>query len=365
MEKIRISDNLEKDIKTGKEKCIGCKKCMKGCSMLAFYCQNPKDLFENLDQNKDFSVDMPYSCMLCGYCENICPIDLSWKDIFYKMRLKAVKDNSGRLPKGISGSAPNFHQVTAFSKPFFQNIKNLSSASDTVFFPGCGLMADNPSLMKEIFSYLENFIPNLAFWSACCGSPTRSLGREDLFLQRLKKIKKVYKKAGIKKIITGCENCSLVFKNHCEDLEVISLYSLLDRHFPNKATNKFREDNLTVAIQDPCPSRGDFPLYESVRSLVTKLGLSIEELEYCKNRSLCCSAGGSVPATRSKIAKDFLARRKAENGEFLVCYCRECEKKLTGDKKTDHILDLIFLEKSMAFTSHKVSTLQGWINKSK
>lgn len=361
MKKYYFDDELRSLVEKEEAKCIGCKVCMRGCSMLDEFTSNPKQMLEDLSAQGYFYRDMAYSCMLCGYCEKVCPKGVSLKDIFFKMRKTYVGEHKGNIEKDLGAWGTNFHQDLVFSKVFSDPISG--SGSDICFFPGCALVADSPLLVKRVYSYLKDIYPQISLWNTCCGKPTNYLGREDKFRERIESIQDHYRSKGIKKIITACMNCTITFEETCPDLEVIPIYKILAENFPNGASGKFSQDKPRVNVHDPCPARYDDKLLDDARTIIGNLGFEIEELEFSRNKTICCSSGGMVWQTAQPIAAKHKARREAEGDGPLVTYCKECEKRLGENRKTDHLLDLVFLDKEEVFSQHENSLVGSWLNR--
>ncbi len=73
------------------ETCTSCKRCMKDCLFLQQYCEEPQKLFQQfLEEGLDPIV--PYSCMLCGHCTVVCPLQLKLDEAFLAIRQDLIKD---------------------------------------------------------------------------------------------------------------------------------------------------------------------------------------------------------------------------------------------------------------------------------
>lgn len=74
------------------ENCISCKRCMKDCLFLQRYCEDPQKLFQQfLEEGLDPIV--PYSCMLCGRCTVVCPLQLKLDEAFLTMRQDLIRED--------------------------------------------------------------------------------------------------------------------------------------------------------------------------------------------------------------------------------------------------------------------------------
>lgn len=95
------------------ENCISCKRCMKDCLFLQRYCEDPQKLFQRfLEEGLDPII--PYSCMLCGCCTVVCPLQLKLDEAFLAMRQDLIREG---LPLKQLKSV-EMHQKLSTSKLF-------------------------------------------------------------------------------------------------------------------------------------------------------------------------------------------------------------------------------------------------------
>ena len=73
------------------ENCTSCKRCMKDCLFLQKYCDDPQELFERF-LTEDLDPIVPYSCLLCGRCTVVCPLQLKLDEAFLAMRQDLAKE---------------------------------------------------------------------------------------------------------------------------------------------------------------------------------------------------------------------------------------------------------------------------------
>ncbi|WP_288227461.1 4Fe-4S dicluster domain-containing protein [uncultured Enterococcus sp.] len=106
------------------ETCTSCKRCMKDCLFLQQYCENPQELFQRFLE-KDLAPIVPFSCMLCGRCTVVCPLQLKLDDAFLAIRQDLVREkNPLKQLKSVE-----MHQRLSTSK-FFSAV-NRGSFSDS------------------------------------------------------------------------------------------------------------------------------------------------------------------------------------------------------------------------------------------
>lgn len=364
MQTYNLNEELFLLTKTESKKCIGCKLCMAGCPMLEEFCKNPKDLLKHLEDKKCFTKDLPYSCLLCGFCESVCPKGVSFKNLFLQYRRLILKTTAGKNPKGLNLVGTRMHQGLSFS-PIF--CKEPVGTSKKVFFPGCSMMATTPHLVKKLFVFLNEEYENIGFWNACCGKPTNFLGDKIKFSKYILILKNYIKKNNVTEVLVACENCFAVFKEYFPNIKTTSVYSFIaQKKLPKNLLDKYEDNNLTVNIHDPCPIRYEKELHDAIRKIVLELGIKIEELKYSREKTLCCGAGGLVGQNFPNISSKHTLRRANECKFPVVTYCRECVNRLNSVDgcKTFHILDLLFSDDPKNVKSdYKVSAVSAWLNR--
>ena len=83
------------------KECTACQRCMKDCLFLQSFCENPKDLFTTILATGESEPLLPFSCLLCGRCTVVCPLQLKLGESFLAMRQDLVKSNQGRPLKAL------------------------------------------------------------------------------------------------------------------------------------------------------------------------------------------------------------------------------------------------------------------------
>jgi hypothetical protein len=213
-----------------------------------------------------------------------------------------------------------------------------------VFFPGCQLSGSDPQHVAAAYGYLQsNLSGGVGLWLGCCGAPAEWAGRIDLMQASLDSFQVQYDAMEKPSVVLACSTCYQVFKTHLPDVALVSLWEVFDEHGlpespPASLTNM-------VSIHDPCTTRHEPQMHESVRRIVGQLGYAIDELELSRERTTCCSYGGLMWFANRDLAQNVIQRRINENQTDYVTYCAMCRDFFaTQGKRTLHLLDLIFGE---------------------
>jgi glutamate synthase (NADPH) small chain len=131
-----------------------------------------------------------------------------------------------------------------------------------------------------------------------------------------------------------------MFKAHLPHMKIQSLWEALDRlGLPDTD----RKEPFAVAVHDPCTSRHEADIHESVRSILRKLGYDIRELPLSRDRTECCGFGGLMWFANREIAEKVIERRISESPHHYLAYCAMCRDHFSSrGKPTWHLLDLVF-----------------------
>lgn len=313
--------------------CTRCGICQESCAFLTKH-GTPGELAEAYDPADQACQALPFECSLCRLCAAVCPEKLNPGDMFLEMRREKMRldprdypEHSGYLAYEKRGSSQRFSYYA------------LPANCDSVFFPGCTLAGTRSDKTLKIYEHLRKTLPNLGIVLDCCMKISHDLGRQEYFHFMFQEMKEYLVRHGVRKVIVGCPNCYRIFSIYGEDLAVGTIYEYLDEH-PLPLTEKTEG---TVTIHDPCPLRFATDVHASIRSLVTKMGLTIEEMPGHAEKTLCCGEGGFVTCLSPELAGKWGKMRKAEAaGKRTITYCAGCTNHLNGRTPTSHIVDLLW-----------------------
>ncbi len=200
-----------------------------------------------------------------------------------------------------------------------------------LFWVGCaGAFDDQYQKVTRAFAKILTFLKvNYAVLGkeeSCTGDPARRAGNEMLYqMQALQNIE-IFKKYGIRKVITICPHCYNIFKNEYPDLgadfEVINYLQFIDQCILSGKLN-LEPGVLTdvcITYHDPCYLGRANDIYIEPRSILKKITSNLVEMERNKSFAMCCGGGG---------AQMF---KEAEKGDKEV-YIERTEEALRTDAK--------------------------------
>jgi len=313
--------------------CTNCGACKSQCAFLKEY-GTPADILTTFDMRQPAGQAMAFECSLCNLCSAVCPEKLDPGNLFFLARKQAMADKRVDLSKykGIlsyeqKGSSPMFSWY------------GLPKGCDTVFFPGCTLPGTRPATTWKLFSHLQTLVPSIGIVLDCCTKPSHDLGRQDHFDFMFAEMIAYLKHHHIQKVWVACPNCYKIFKSYGQGIEVETVYEII-------AQNELPQNAVAhgeMAVHDPCPLREETNIHDSVRNLLSRMGMTETKLRHQKRKTLCCGEGGSVGCVRPDLAKTWGQIRKKEvNNQPLMTYCAGCAGFLNRVTPTIHLADLLF-----------------------
>jgi Fe-S oxidoreductase len=180
-------------------------------------------------------------------------------------------------------------------------VKILGEATtETLLYVGCAPSYDPrvqnvSTALVKIFQKADLDFGILGKKESCCGNEIRRMGEQALFKKLAKDNTNLFKKSGIKKIITISPHCFNAFKNEYPDFTLpVQHYTQVIADLIEMGKLKMSKGlNLPATYQDPCFLGKQNLVFDEPRKILTSIpGLEFAEMERSKQRSLCCEGGG-------------------------------------------------------------------------
>ncbi|MGO3690332.1 MAG: (Fe-S)-binding protein [Psychroflexus halocasei] len=175
---------------------------------------------------------------------------------------------------------------------------------EVLFWVGCaGSFDDRAKKITKAFVKILNKIgvdfAVLGTEESCTGDPAKRAGNEFLFQMQAMTNIEVLNSYEVKKVVTACPHCFNTIKNEYPSLggeyKVVHhtqfLKGLMDEGRLKIEGGKFKGKRITY--HDPCYLGRANGEYEAPRDLLRKLDVELVEMKSCKQKGLCCGAGGA------------------------------------------------------------------------
>lgn len=221
---------------------------------------------------------------------------------------------------------------------------------EVLFWVGCaGSFDDRAKKITKAFVKILNKA-NVSFAvlgteESCTGDPAKRAGNEFLFQMQAVTNIEVMNGYGIKRVVTACPHCFNTLKNEYPDLggnyEVMHhtqfLKKLLEEGKITLEGGNYKGKRIT--FHDPCYLGRANSVYEAPRDLIRKLDAELVEMKNCKQRGLCCGAGGAQMFKESeKGDKDINIERTEQametKPEIIATGCPFCNTMMTDGVKS-------------------------------
>lgn len=258
------------------------------------------------------------------------------------------------------------HQLSSFSKLFTAS-SDYNGNNVRVFIPGCSLTDYSPEIVMKTYKYLNDNLGNTGIILKCCAAPSKISGDKEGFKSYYSQLQKEIDKMRVKEVITACQTCYKTIKENSPGIEVKSIWeSINDIGVSQDVMDRYKDLDVVFALHDPCPIRKENIIHESVRDVLNKMGIKIEEFNNCREKTLCC--GGKLSIQNKELSLKHMRKRAYEaDSNYILTYCESCVKSMkTAGKYSIHVLDLIFDENiSSKFNQQDINYLKKWMNRYK
>jgi len=323
-----------------------CKECVKACPYLAKFKAYPKKYAREVHNNSTVVAgahkanSLINGCSLCGLCEEICPENFSMKDLCLSAREEMVV--AGYMPQSTHEFALQDMEFSKGQK--FSLAKHAPGAakSSYMFYPGCQLAGSAPDQVRMVYSYLRTSLAGgVGLFLDCCSAPTYWGGLVSSTKENMTAFKNSWNEMGEPCIILACSSCYLMFKKHLPEIKILSLWEVLEKD--ESLTCNEGKSYGPLAIHDPCSTRYEPHIQNTVRALINKNNIQTEELALSKEKTSCCGFGGLMQNADPNLAKKVIDLRGKESSLDYITYCSMCRDSLAMvGKRALHLLDLFF-----------------------
>jgi len=294
--------------------CSRCGICLDSCQLFDAQIRDTQSVYV-LKQIREHSLtdEKLFNCLLCGSCQEACPVGINLTDIRISQRIASTKEyNSTYDYLKIPGSVQR---------------------ADVVFFAGCmsHLTPRTLRAMDKIFTEA-----GIRYWfmdrdkAACCGRPLMQAGQYEAAQKLVAHNRERIIRSGARQLVVSCPICYKVFKEdyYLEDIEVLH-HSEYILELVKSGRLQLQHQELKVSWHDPCELGRGSKIYEAPRELIAKVA-DLLPLAREREHAVCC--GGSLGnlkvsyEERVKIRDRALSMLLEPQPDMLVTACPLCKK---------------------------------------
>lgn len=188
--------------------------------------------------------------------------------------------------------------------PTMASVAAQGKEAEILFWVGCAGSFDDRAkkITKAFVKILNKASVSFAVLGAeesCSGDPAKRSGNEFLFQMQAAGNIATLNSYGVKKVVTACPHCFNTLKNEYPafggNYEVVHhtqlLKDLLEEGRLSLQGGLYKGKKIT--FHDPCYLGRANGVYEAPRELIKKLDAQLVEMKNCKQKGLCCGAGGA------------------------------------------------------------------------
>ncbi|MCQ2959410.1 MAG: (Fe-S)-binding protein [Bacteroidales bacterium] len=299
--------------------CSRCGICIDVCQMHISNISNNQSVYilKNIrDQN--LTDRKLFNCLLCGRCEQACPVNINLNDLRISQRIRATKE---------------YNSDYAFLKtlPVEQPVED--KTPEVIYFAGC-MTHMTPGIKKSVLKVLEKANVNYQFMDkdkgACCGRPLMLAGQYEAAKKLIAHNREKILESGASTLLVSCPICYKVFKDDYELGQIsIKHHSEYFLELVEQGKITLKKSDKSIVYHDPCELGRGCGVYEPPRNLLKMTG-NLQSIQQEKVNSLCCS--GSLGdlclsmSDRNTIKAETLKVLLNQNPDMLATACPLCKK---------------------------------------
>ena len=265
-------------------------------------------------RDKYVPEEISRQCLICGRCQEVCPVGISTDSLRLIKRRELV-----------SGQSSDFSYLTPWkSLPTGQH--------EVVYFAGC-MSHLTPSIIRSMKGIMEqagvSFIHLDEERSVCYGRPLMNAGIDRQAHDLIEFNNQSIQLTGAKRLVTSCPICYRVFREEYNLPIRIQHHTQFILELVKTGKIPLQGFFKKVAYHDPCDLGRGSGVYEAPRELLSKIADLVVVAEDATN-ALCC--GGSLGIfesshnQRNAITTGALNVLLQNHPDILATACPLCKK---------------------------------------
>lgn len=301
--------------------CSRCGICIDKCQLLtsARIKDTQSVYFLQSIRYKNVREEKAFDCLLCGRCQEYCPVGINLNNIRISKRVE------------LSSGNHNFEYLSPV----------VEKTAPVIYFAGC-MTHLTPSIKIAMESILKTSGTDYLFLdkdgSICCGRPLMTAGELFKAHKLIEKNTQLIKDSGAKTLVTSCPICLKVFKeDYLLNIEVLH-HSQYILRLAEEGKIRLNKSKISAVYHDPCELARGCEIYEEPRELLNKV-VNLQSIKQEGRLGLCCgsSMGGLQlnSVQKDHVQIDTLVALQANNPSLIATACPLCKKTLSKGAESE------------------------------
>jgi Fe-S oxidoreductase len=285
-------------------------------------------------RNNDDVSEIVDNCLMCGRCDQKCPVGIELSPIRMIQRRGGEAENDIRnIYNGYFRSRQiNIPEKVISSSNYSFLQESDPQKADILYFAGC-MTHLTPAIKNSMIKIFEasgvkyNFIDEQG--GVCCGRPLMLAGQDKEARELINYNSQMIWKSGAHTLVTSCPICYKVFKeSYYLDVEVLH-HTQFIKKLIDEGSVKMNFLRKKVVYHSPCDLGRGSGVYDEPTEVLNHVS-RLEKSDFEDENSLCC--GGSLAnmkissQKRKKIALDAATELTKNNPDILATACPLCKK---------------------------------------
>ena len=320
--------------------CSSCGICIDACQMnFSAGINNMQSAYLlKAIRNDDDTFEISHNCLMCGRCDQSCPVGIELSPI--RMIQRRMADTNGTTRNVWNGYFRTVKPHTSgkhVSGPAYDFLPETDPEhADVLYFAGC-MTHLTPAVRNSMIKILNASGLKWSFidrdGGVCCGRPLMLAGKDREARELINNNSRIIWKSGAHTLVTSCPICYKVFKESYYIDANVQHHTQFIKDLIDRGLVKMNFLHHRVVYHTPCELGRNSGVYDEPRAVLKHVA-DLEATEYDDEKAYCC--GGSLGnikigrPERQKIAVDAASKLTLSNPDYLITSCPLCKKTFSG-----------------------------------